>query len=209
MYTSHNPDNVVAKQCFIARYVSQLPPVEQARELLDQFASVLHPSISILHIPSVYLVVENTYRTLVDGQEPTSTSLLLLFTVLAGAAQFWTPRLLERLDATRENAEVASETYINIALSIVENGHRRIEPSATALASILTLAHIVLDWDDSSVVRAVVLRSHCLSMARAMQVHRLDTATSTEERRVKGVDTVDVEVQRRVWWHMVASDWHV
>ncbi|VUC32842.1 unnamed protein product [Clonostachys rosea] len=198
-YTSNFSDNVEAKRCFIARHVSQLPPIEQARELLDQFASVLHPSISILHIPSERLVVENTYRTLIKGQEPTSTSLLLLFTVFAGAAQFWTPKLLERLDATRENAEIASETYINIALSIVENAHRRIEPSTTALASILTLAHIVLDWDDSSVVSAVILRSQCLSMARAMQVHRLDTPTSTEERRVKGVNTVDVEVQRRVW----------
>ncbi len=46
-------------------------------------------------------------------------------------------------------------------------------------------------------------------MARAMEIHRLDTAKSIEQRRVKGCNMIEIEVQRRIWWHMVASDWYI
>lgn len=45
-------------------------------------------------------------------------------------------------------------------------------------------------------------------MARIMQIHRLDTAQSRKARRAqRDWDLVQVEQQRRVWWHMVANDW--
>jgi hypothetical protein len=40
-----------------------------------------------------------------------------------------------------------------------------------------------------------------------MKIHRLDTPRYREERQKNGADMVDVEVKRRVWWHMVSSDW--
>ncbi|KAL4972733.1 hypothetical protein BDW66DRAFT_154440 [Aspergillus desertorum] len=46
-----------------------------------------------------------------------------------------------------------------------------------------------------------------LQMARAMRIHRLDSAPHRERRREQGADMVELEVKRRIWWHMVASDW--
>ncbi|VUC27300.1 unnamed protein product [Clonostachys rosea] len=44
-------------------------------------------------------------------------------------------------------------------------------------------------------------------MARLLQLHRLDTAKAREERQRSGCNVIEVEVQRRIWWHMVADDW--
>jgi hypothetical protein len=54
-----------------------------------------------------------------------------------------------------------------------------------------------------------ILAMSGLQMARTMGIHRLDSPHFREERRRNGADMVDVELKRRVWWHIVASDWSV
>jgi hypothetical protein len=46
-----------------------------------------------------------------------------------------------------------------------------------------------------------------LQMARSMKIHWLDSVPYREQRRNHGADLVELEVKRRIWWHMVASDW--
>jgi hypothetical protein len=58
-------------------------------------------------------------------------------------------------------------------------------------------------------IKIALLQTRCFLMAQALQIHRLDTAQAQEERRVKGCDMIDIEVQRRFWWNMVATDWYI
>ncbi|PYI02608.1 hypothetical protein BO78DRAFT_432729 [Aspergillus sclerotiicarbonarius CBS 121057] len=41
-----------------------------------------------------------------------------------------------------------------------------------------------------------------------MRIHCLDSPKAREKRRINGCDGVEIEVQRRIWWHMVSSDWY-
>lgn len=181
--------------------------MRQARELFAHFTKSLQPTLGVLHIPSTRDLMEQTYRDIFEGKEPNLTSLLLLFSILAGAALVWTPQLLETLSATQAEAEAACTAYTTLATSILDNAHRPIAPSTNALAAISTLAHVITN-SDGYPVKVHVLRIRCMLMARAMQIHRLDTAKSVEERRAKGCNYIELEVQRRVWWNMVASDWY-
>lgn len=80
------------------------------------------------------------------------------------------------------------------------------QSSTTAPVAIGTMAHLLMDTDGFP-VKVLVLRHRRVLMSRDMQIHRLDTAKCREERRLKGCDMIDIEVQRRVRWNMVASDW--
>ncbi|KAJ4328999.1 hypothetical protein N0V84_000571 [Fusarium piperis] len=210
--SSHNentvPSSLLSRSERISQLVAQLPPVDQARKLFDHFTSTLQPSLCILHIPSAREILERTYCTILGGQgENKIEDLLLLFSIFAGAALSWTTQLLQDLNATKDNAKYAFETYTHLATTILDDTSQPVPPSTTALAATATLAHIVINSDEPFPAKALALRLRCYLMARSMLLHRLDMPSSKRERILQGANSIEVEVQRRVWWSMVASDW--
>lgn len=151
--------------------------------------------------------MEQIYQSIFEGEEPSMTNLLLLFSIFASAAIAWTPQLLEKLNSTQAEAKAAFTAYSRLAMSILDN-HRPVAPSTTALAAIGNLIHLLINVNGFH-VKVHSLRFRCLLMARAMKIHCLDTVKAREERRLKGCNMIEIEVQRRIWWNMVASDWWV
>ena len=150
--------------------------------------------------------MENIYSGILDGKPPPAADLMLVFAIFAGAALGWTPALLNKINATREEARAALIAYSQLTIAILEHPAPLIQPSTTALVAIGTLGHLLINTDGFP-VRVQILRHHCLLMSRDLKIHKLDTAKAREERRLKGCDMIEVEVQRRAWWSMVASDW--
>lgn len=185
-----------------------LPPLRQARQLFTHFAATLQPTFGVIHIPSTKSLMERTYEGLLEGEEPSAENLMLLFSIFAGAALVWTPQLLVKLQSTREQAKAAFEAYARLALDILDHPSQLIQASTTSLVAIGTMAHLLMNTDGFP-FKVHLLRHRCFVMSREMQIHRLDTAESRQERQLKGCNMIDVEVQRRVWWNMVASDWYL
>ncbi|KAF4993422.1 hypothetical protein FGRMN_6510 [Fusarium graminum] len=175
----------------LAHLVTQLPPFDQANLLFGHFITTIHPMLDI-----------------VNGQELSrSDELLMLFSIFAGAALSWTPSLLDKLGATEGHVIAGFQIYYDCALSIVDNTHRPLMSSTTAIAAVTTLAFVGLNADDHYPIRALTLRDRCLSMCRSRMVHRMDSPSAQKERTQKGFNAIELEVQRRVWWNMVATDW--
>ncbi|KAF5253852.1 hypothetical protein FANTH_1313 [Fusarium anthophilum] len=142
-----------------------------------------------------------------DTQVPKLDELLMLFSIFAGAALAWTDELLHRLEATKANAVSAFDCYFHSALSIIEDTDIPLPPSVTAVSAICTLAHVAINSDDVVPIKALGLRSRCYNMCREMMIHRLDSPAAQKEREISPANNIDLEVQRRIWWNMVASDW--
>jgi hypothetical protein len=142
-----------------------------------------------------------------DHEVPKINELLMLFSIFAGAALAWTDELLHKLEATKENAASAFDCYFHSALSIVEDAHTPLPPLVEVVSAISTLAHVAINSDDVVPIKALNLRSRCYLMCREMMIHRLDSPVAQKEREVSVANEIDLEVQRRVWWNMVASDW--
>lgn len=152
--------------------------------------------------------MEHTYQEMLDGKHPTPTTLMLLFSVFSGAALVWSTPLLKKLSATQAEARSALHAYSQTALFILEHPTQPIQPSTNAIVAICALGHSIAN-DTGLSVSMRILQARAFSMARELQIHRLDTARTQEERKLKGYDQIDIEVRRRVWWNMVASDWYV
>ncbi|KAF9884404.1 hypothetical protein FE257_001804 [Aspergillus nanangensis] len=189
----------------IPRITGYLPPLAQARQLFNHFASCMQPTFGVLHIPSTKTLMEDMYEKRMGGGEPTPAELALIFTIFAGAATAWTPSLLETLQTSQQKAKQACTTYSNVALLILDNNHNA-DTSTTKLQAITTLVHVLSHGDGVS-DRVHILRVRQLVLARNMQIHRLDTPKRQAERKVKGANIIELEVQRRAWWHMVSTDW--
>ncbi|RYO80074.1 hypothetical protein DL766_009338 [Monosporascus sp. MC13-8B] len=181
-----------------------LPTRTEGMELLEHFIQCVQPTFAVLHIPSTRAIVEQTYQALLKGPEkPESVNLLLLSSIFASAALTWTPQILEKVGATPAVAHGAFATYSNLAISLSES----VSPSAVALEAICILVHVLTNAEGFG-EQVYQLRNRAFLMARIMQIHRLDTPQSRDSRRVQeGCNMVQVERQRRIWWHMVANDW--
>lgn len=201
-----SPDEAAQQNEYMVGLTTKMPPASQARILLEHFAVTTHPNCGILHIPTCRKLLEETYEVINTDEKPLIENLLLLFGVFAGAAFGWSPRLLQQLHATRAEAKSAYVEYTRLGMSIVDNTVRPLTPSTTALAAMANLNYITTNARGLS-DNAVALRMKCHGMARTLQIDRLDTAKSREERRRKGCNMIDVELQRRVWWNLIGVDW--
>ncbi|KAF5630331.1 hypothetical protein F52700_7353 [Fusarium sp. NRRL 52700] len=184
---------------------SNLPPAQQAHLLCEHFIDTIQPTFGVLHVPSTRSLVYGSVDS--EKQVLKIEEMLMLFSIFAGAALAWTDELLHRLEATKVNAVSAFDCYFHSALSIIEDTHIPLRPSVTAVSAICTLAHVAINSDDVVPIKALNLRSRCYNMCREMMIHRLDSPAVQKERHISQANNIDLEVQRRVWWNMVASDW--
>lgn len=190
----------------IPSFTRALPPLPQARALFDHFVCCLQPSFGVLHVPSTRALLEQIYQSILDSEELSPAGLALLFSIFAGAALAWTPQLLDTLHSSKDEAKASLNAYVHVVLLIVDTKLQDTSPSTLALQAITTLCHVLSHMDGFS-DKVNMLRIRTLLMARSVQLHRLDTARKRDERRAKGCNPIEVEVQRRIWWHMVSSDW--
>ncbi|KAL4897040.1 hypothetical protein BDV59DRAFT_169655 [Aspergillus ambiguus] len=190
----------------IASIARCLPPLMQARMLFSHFVCCLQPSFCVLHVPSTRALLEQIYHAILEGEELSPAGLVLLFSIFAGAALAWTPSLLDSLNVSETENKVTLNTYIQLVLSIVDT---KLQDDASSTLSLLamTTSSYVLSYMDGFSDKVNLLRTRTLLMARGMQIHRLDTSRRKEERRINGYNLVEIEVQRRIWWYIVSSDW--
>jgi hypothetical protein len=191
----------------VAEVVKRLPPKPTAQVLFEHFASTLHHFTNgTLHIPSARDVMEQVYRSIENGGASDPANLLLVYSIFAGAALAWTPKLVRQLNLTNAEIQGAFRNYSDVAISIVDKALGDLSQSIIALEGLVNLTNVVVNADGFS-VKANLLRMHCQNMARSMDLNRIDTARVTEERRKQGYNVVELEVKRRIWWDMVATDW--
>jgi hypothetical protein len=159
----------------------------------------------ILHAPSIRALLQQTYEGMLDGQYPDHTKLLLFFALFGLATLDATREFLHTLDTTQDQATAALKTYTQLGCFIA--AQPQIQPSTNALVGIWIL-HRLCTCESGHSVEAHLLRARGILMARGMQIQWLDTPRAREERRLKGCDVVELEVKRRLWWMMVATDWY-
>lgn len=185
--------------------ISCLPNIDQSRDLFDHFFDTTHPNFGVLHVPSTRAILEESYHRLRLGKTLEAGTLLLLLSIISSAAFIWTPELLKKLYLTPSEAKDLHVAYSHLALGLLDHD---LPPSTVALAGISTLTYLHTNAE-GLLDKVHLLRARGLLMARAMRIHCLDTPKSREHRRLNGCDGIEVEVQRRIWWHMVSSDWYV
>ncbi|RDW94095.1 fungal specific transcription factor domain-containing protein [Aspergillus mulundensis] len=173
--------------------------------LFNNFTATMHHAIGILHIPSTRQLMGEAYRGLSTGKPPDLSVTMLLFAVFAVSAASPPPALLRSLEPSPEQATQAYQGYLRTARSFVEN-IEAVSASTTALAALTLLAYLATNGSGHG-LGGHLLRSQCYWMAHTMEIHRLDGSQRRAERKANECNVIELEVQRRIWWNLVAADW--
>ncbi|KAI9162737.1 putative transcription factor lepB [Paramyrothecium foliicola] len=182
-----------------------LPAKDHLIKLLNHYARSMQPTFGVLHMPSIRGLVEQTYEDITVGKEADAGSVLLLLAICASCALTWNAELLEEMDVTSADAKVAFRSYCDLFNTFLDGLLPPLAPSTVALEALLLLTHLQSNTENR-LDQVYSLKARALWMTRALQIHRLDTWKSRERRRLEGCNQIEIEVQRRIWWYMVATD---
>ena len=173
--------------------------------LLRHFVNTVDAIYRVFHVPTTWNWLKDLYADVTPNKPPSATQLSFFLSVFA------TSVYVSRVDFQFETVALRGQSKIALAglwfkQAVVLLTKPRVPASTQALQAIMTLVHLGSQIESVSGIFPL-LSGFGFQMARSMRIHRLDTAPLREERRKNGADMVDLEMKRRVWWHMAISDW--
>jgi hypothetical protein len=186
-----------------------LPSQDVALLLLHFFESNLYHMCPIVHLSSIKSGLNNFFTEAVEGRCSDTALASLLLAIFGLAAHFYKPSRLSLVAASEHDTMQLTLVFSKNALNLLDY-RRRIDVCSLEDVQAYSLLVFVFFHLDGNSGRARLMSTMAMSTARELGLHRLDLDGSGEPSSDLDVRTlVDKEIMRRVFWHIVASDWYV
>lgn len=181
--------------------LSILPTQAQGGALLEYYIQNVSWIYHIIHVPTVKAQLKSMYTALGQDRQPDYSHLAIISTIFALSAYFGysTPDLQDAKSSccTRWTSllqrALCAANYIS-------------EPTMEAIQSVILISqHLLPNIGAVSMFRT--LTSIAMNMGRTLGIHKVDSPSNKRKRKNGKADWVEVEIKRRVWWHLTATDW--
>ncbi|KAK5193792.1 hypothetical protein LTR99_005979 [Exophiala xenobiotica] len=184
-----------------------LPPKDEASSLLDYYVKYVDELQHVVFMPQVRKLMDTLYANVDQGLLTPPSHVALILTILATSAALSSHQSGDcRLLSPPSVAAHASLVWANSALEVLEFSRRTTAGGLEDIQASILMAFLLHHVEGFS-ARSRRLFAGAISTARDLGMHRLDATSGPSADPKKSVDPVDVEIQRRVWWHVVATDW--
>ena len=188
-----------------------LPTYDDARSFFDKYAKYVSHFHHIIHLPTLRKILENCYQRLSQSQSVDTDHVALLLSVFATVMCYTKMTEPDSVPLVVANdTDNVFQLWFRSALDLLDHSRRVLQASLEAVQTCVIL--VFLDYNlEGFTSRARALMSLGLHSAKELAMHRIDAPHSTRRRAASTtVDSViDLEMKRRIWWHLVATDWMV
>jgi hypothetical protein len=193
------PDMTSGKPFAAADILKLLPEQSKARRLLDHYIDCIHWAYHICHTPTLHNMVKVLYA---DNKTLNAGELALLAAVLAISAYYGSPSL-----GMGDTSDLGTK-LMALSQKAMTDANYLHTPTLETVQAHLVLGYTILAETGEMATTLLSLRAaiHC---SQTLGLHRID---SPRERRIRDksptkVDHIRLEMTRRTWWHLCASDW--
>ncbi|KAF7885602.1 uncharacterized protein EAF02_004111 [Botrytis sinoallii] len=178
-----------------AQSLRSLPSRKHARVLFDYFVDNIVWIYHIIHIPTLESHLKRLYDDLDQNLQPQIDHVALLSAVFALSVYF-------------QGAEPLSETHrwTLLAQKALCAANFIGKPTMESIQTVLLIAQHLLP-NIGGIATFRVLFTTAMHSARSLGFDYLDSAQSKKRRVGKELDYVELETKRRIWWHIVSTDW--
>jgi hypothetical protein len=188
-----------------------LPQKFQAVAFLD----VYHQHIEFLHhvtyTPHVYRTLDLVYEAIERHEQPSTGAVALLLSLFASAAALMfaigPSDEVPGITISVDEAQVLSTVWARYAFDCLDSSRRLGLISMEDLQASITAFFLMYNLEGFS-GRSRSGMAVALAIAKDLGLHRLDHP-DTRQASYQKLDNVELEVRRRVWWHLTATDWCV
>lgn len=185
-----------------------LPTQREAVQLFENYVKNIDYLQHVLHTPSVRRLLDEVYIKLAEPQPVEPCHVALVLSIFASTAYYWTSRNdHDLLFVTLDDANQASLLWSKAALDLLEHSRRTTCGSIEDIQATVILSFLVLNLEGLSATSRSLMRT-ALIIARDISLYKVD-AHHHERRSNHQDDGIEIEVKRRVWWHVVATDWSI
>jgi Fungal specific transcription factor domain len=183
-----------------------LPTQREAVQLFANYAKNIDYLQHVLHAPSVRVLLDEVYMHLAERQPVESSHVALLLSIFASTAYYWTSRNdRDLLFLTLQDANQASLLWSKAALDVLEHSRRTTSGSIEDIQATVILSFLVFNLEGFSAISRSLM-STALIIARDLSLYKVDAHHHERQGHYQD-DSIEIEVKRRVWWHIVATDW--
>ncbi|KAH6953836.1 hypothetical protein BKA56DRAFT_604444 [Ilyonectria sp. MPI-CAGE-AT-0026] len=186
-----------------------LPSPDEAEVLVRKYLADTSYTHHVVHGPSLCRLVAGVFEHLQLGFTSIPKGILiLLLAIFAAVTHSWTTyddRLNMFSDCKEANTQ--SVFWIKLAFDVLGGVQKKSDISLECIQGLIILNGTIHNIEGIS-PRASATLSRAIAMSRELGLHRLDYNQHDSTSSVVPLFTgVKAEVGRRVWWHLVATDW--
>lgn len=186
-----------------------LPPYEESKVLLEKFISEVVPVHHVVHVPSLRQLVDDIYVVLRRQVAVDTGKILLLLSIITSTTFYWDSHDLPgNLFLTPLETRSQAAIWIRATLELLAHYRWNIPASIECVQAIITTSIVLCNLEAVS-PRFHHLLSMGITMARELSLHQLDREPTTIVADLPRPNQIQMEVGRRVWWHLVSVDWYV
>lgn len=187
-----------------AKILAILPSQAKANRLLDHYADCVSWAYHICHGPTLRQVLSDIYREASQNKLVDLKQLSLIAAVLGISVYYASKDFNMTIEQTNH---IANELLQLSQRALLEVDYLKC-PSLSTVQAMLILGYMIVPESGQMATTLLILRAavHC---AQSLGLHRIDSPREVKAREQKAVDHIQLEMARRTWWGIAASDWYV
>lgn len=183
-----------------------LPTYERAIELLDFYTHNVCWTYHFIHLPTLRRQLQQTYTLLSQNQPPDPSVLALICTIFA-LSKYFTHHSSTSSDTGSANfGEQGYGEFVSLASRALAEARHLDHPTVESIQAVLLLASSLLLNTGAMTAFRLLLTAMFMS-AQVLLIHQIDSPKNQRLRAETDYDRVELEIKRRIWWHITSSDW--
>jgi hypothetical protein len=199
-----NVDEVVS--CPLSMRCLSLPLITEAIVFFDHYTKHIDPIQHVIYIPTVRRILDDVYSKVDRRQHVIPGHAALLLAIFASAAALLSRNTIDETQPfSPKDAHAASLYWINAVFELLDFSSRMAAASLEDCQAMIITAFLLFHTQGFS-ARARTLFASAVTVTREMSLHRLDEP-KMRPTSLTVTESAEMEIKRRVFWHVVASDW--
>ena len=185
-----------------------LPDKDEALALLGHYARLASHMHYVIYMPTVRIILDQVYDRM-DNDEPCEHGhVALLLSMFATTSNIWTHENgIACIFGSMVEANQCSTIWAEAAVAVLEQVHNSGSNSLEQVQASVILGFAMLTKEGLS-ARSRWLNNAATIAARDLSLHVLDGEKEKARRAKSPEDEIQLEMKRRLWWHLASSDWY-
>ncbi len=189
---------------FKQQVVRLLPCRSQGEMLLEYYFEHINWIYHVIHVPTVKEIFHTLYSNIEQNQLPNLGHLSLISALFALSAYFCSAT--SKLYFKVGESKAMCHRWTLLAQDALSAADCLNQPTVETFQTLILISNHIFP-NTGALVTIRILTSIMVYAAQGLSLHLTDSEANKRTRMNTQVDWVDIEVKRRLWWHVVATDW--